>query len=117
MTTRRTVALVLIIATIPAIILGVPLAMGVWLSDISGGSRVLASKTLPSGYAFRVVQYWNHVDFYTTELRITAPDGTTSGEQLDGDDAKSWRVPMSIDESRRVATVTLGGGRVRAVYW
>ena len=95
-----------------------PLLIGVWLPDVFFASKhTLASKKLASGYGFRVVQYWNRVDFYSTELHVTSPDGRTEVHTLDGDDSKSWRLPLVIDEQRRTATVTLGGGRVRNVDW
>jgi len=95
-----------------------PLLIGVWLPDVFGGSdRTLASATLTNGYSFQVVQYWNHIDFYTTELRITSPDGKTDTRTLDGDDAKSWSVPMKVDEQLRVVSVTLGGGRLKQESW
>lgn len=77
----------------------------------------IAEQTLSSGYRFRVVQYWNHVDFYTTELRVEAPDGTVSTHLLDADDAKSWRVPLKINASNRTAVITLRGGRDKQVSW
>src|SRR6476620_5481322 len=51
-----------------------PLAMGVWLPDIFGKQHTLSSTTTSTGYHVSIVQYWNHVDFYTTEARVTAPD-------------------------------------------
>jgi len=50
-------------------------------------------------------------------LRVTSPDGSTETHTLDGDDSKSWRLPLVIDEQRHTATVTLGGSRVRKVDW
>ncbi len=103
---------------IAVVFLLVPLLMGVWLPDVFlANEHTLASVTLTNGYSFRVVQYWNRGDFYTTELRITSPDGHAEAHTLDGDDSKSWRLPLSVDQSGRTATVTLGGGRVRKVDW
>ena len=100
------------------IFLGFPLLVGVWLPDVFFANKhTLASKTLSSGYEFRVVQYWNRVGFYSTELHVTSPAGHLEVYTLDGDDSKSWRLPLVIDEQRRTATVTLGGGRVRQVDW
>ena len=94
------------------------LLIGVWLPDVVfAPERILAEQRLESGHAFRVVQYWNGVDFYTTELRVNAPDGGIECHTLDGDDSKSWRLPLVIDEQHHTATVTLGGGRVRMVGW
>lgn len=94
-----------------------PLTMGVWIPDFVGTSRTLARATTASGYSFRVIQVWNRIDFYTTTLYVTAPDGSTTGPLLDGDDAKSWKVPIVIDEANRLATVTLSGGRPKVVAW
>lgn len=79
--------------------------------------RTLASGSSTSGYKFEVIQYWNHVDFYTTELLVDGPDGRREVHVLDGDDRKSWSLPMSIDEVRRVVSVELCGGRSRDVSW
>jgi hypothetical protein len=94
------------------------LLIGVWLPDVVfAPERTLAEQRLASGHTFRVVQYWNRVDFYSTELRVTTPDGSIETHTLDGDDSKSWRLPLVIDEQHHTATVTLGGGRVRKVDW
>ena len=93
-----------------------PLAAGVWIPDFFGTTRTLATATSSTGYSFRVTQAWGS-DFYTTTLYITAPDGHTTDPILDGDDSKSWSVPIALDESNRIATVTLGGGRPKAIHW
>lgn len=99
-------------------LLGLPLVIGIWLPDVFIPSQhTLARQNLPSGHSFRVIQYWNHVDFYNTELIHRFPDGSIEQHVLDGDDSKSWRVPLSVDESQKVITVTLGGNRVRKVTW
>ena len=100
------------------VILFAPLFIGVWLPDIIFDTpRTLAEASSPDGGHFRVVQYWNHFDFYSTELHHTRPDGTTGGHTLDGDDAKSWSVPLVLDPKDHTATVTLSGGRIRTVPW
>jgi hypothetical protein len=99
-------------------VFSLPLLIGIWLPDVfNPAEHTLADRRLSSGHTFRVVQYWNHVDFYNTELRVTAPDGKTTLHILDADDSKSWRLPLVIDEQRRSATVTLGGNRVKRVEW
>jgi len=58
------------------LILGLPLVVGVWLPDlISAPERTLAEARVAGGDSFRVIQYWNRCDFYTTALIHTAPDG------------------------------------------
>lgn len=110
--------ILLIFGLLFGVLFGLPLIIGVWLPDvISAPEHTLAEQRLASGHAFRVVQYWNHIDFYSTELRITLPDGSTETHTLDGDDSKSWRLPLVVDEQHHTATVTLGGGRVRKVDW
>lgn len=95
-----------------------PLCIGVWLPDVFVATpRTLAAATLPDGQAFRVIQYWNHCDFYNTELIHTSPDGTTETNVLDGDDSKSWSVPLVVDQDSMTVTVTLGGNRQRTVTW
>lgn len=97
---------------------GLPLLIGVWLPDVIIASHhTLAEQRLASGHTFRVVQYWNRADFYSTELHIITPDGRTEVHTLDGDDSKSWHLPLTIDELRHTATVILGGGRERKVNW
>jgi hypothetical protein len=92
--------------------------IGVWLPDvITATEHTLAEQRLASGHLFRVVQYWNRVDFYSTELRVTSPGGSIQTHTLDGDDNKSWRLPLVVDEQRHTATVTLDGGRERIVDW
>ncbi len=91
-----------------------PLAIGVWLPDVFlARPHTLASRDATNGHRFRVVQYWNRIDFYSTELHIISPDGRTDVRTLDGDDWKRWSVPIVIDEGNRVVSVTLGERRVR----
>src|SRR6185295_507016 len=109
---ERAVAVVLGVVLLFAALLGLPMLMGVWLPDVMvAQDHLLAEQRLTNGYCFRIVQYWNRVDFYSTELRITSPDGHVDVHTLDGDDSKSWHLPLTIDEQRRTATVILGGGR------
>ena len=115
---KRLLVTSLIVGLVFAALIGLPLLIGVWLPDvISASEHIVAEKRLASGHTFRVVQYWNRVDFYSTELRVTSPDGTTETHTLDGDDSKSWRLPLIIDEEQHTATVTLEVGRVRKVDW
>jgi hypothetical protein len=108
----------LVVCMIVVVLWGLGLLIGVWLPDVAfAPERTLAEQRLASGHTFRVVQYWNRVDFYSTELRVTSPDGRTDTHMLDGDDSKSWRLPLVIDQQHHTATVTLGGGRVRRVDW
>lgn len=93
-------------------------SIGVWLPDVVFAPRsAIAYAKASGGYTFRVVQYWNRVDFYSTELHVISPDGSEEGHTLDGDDNKSWSVPIRVDESNRVVTVTLGGGRKKEVSY
>jgi len=108
----------LVFCVIVAVLWTLGLLIPVWLPDVIFAPEcTLAEQRLASGYTFRVVQYWNRVDLYSTELRVTSPDGSTETHTLDGDDSKSWRLPLVVDEQHRTATVTLGGGRVRKVGW
>jgi hypothetical protein len=110
--------ILLIAALLFGAAVGLPLLIGIWLPDvIYAPESILAEQKLASGYTFRVVQYWNHIDFYSTELRITSPNGTTETHTLDGDDIKTWRLPLVIDEKHHTATITLRGGRVRTADW
>ncbi|WP_395751757.1 hypothetical protein [Prosthecobacter sp.] len=94
------------------------LQLGFWLPDILNPSEhTLAEQHLPTGHQFQVVQYWNGMDFYSTELRITTPDGSTASHTLDGDDSKSWSLPLLIDAPHHTATITLSGNRAKTVDW
>lgn len=100
------------------LVFGVPLLMGVWLPDVfTATEHTLAEQRLSTGHVFRVVQYWNRVDFYSTELRSTAPDSTFEFHTLDGDDTKRWRVHLAADERHHLAAITMSRGVVRKVMW
>ncbi|HTG42897.1 MAG TPA: hypothetical protein VK633_00070 [Verrucomicrobiae bacterium] len=108
----------IVILIISGALLLFPLRIGVWLPDLFWSrSHILASHTSTNGYRFRVIQHWNSADFYSTELHITAPDGRTEVRTLDGDDSKSWSVPLVVNETSRVVLVTLGRGRTRKESW
>ncbi|MCL4789670.1 MAG: hypothetical protein KJ070_23290, partial [Verrucomicrobia bacterium] len=115
---NRPLTILLTVAVVLGALFSLPMLIGVWLPDvITAREHTLAEQRLASGYSFRVVQYWNRVDFYSTELRVTSPDGRTEVHTLDGDDSKSWRLPLTVDEQSHTATVMLGGGRERKVAW
>ena len=102
--------------------LGIPLFLIctfiVWPPDIITGTRhTIASLALTNGHSFTVIQYWNRSDFYSTELHHRLPDGRVVVDTLDGDDAKSWSVPLTVDEQKRVVTVTLPGRRIKTVSY
>ena len=95
-----------------------PLCFHVWLPDVLfAPHRTLAATNSTDGHAFRVVQYWNRCDFYSTELHVTPPNAPTQVFTLDGDDFKTWNVPMAVNETTRVATVTLSEGRTKSIQW
>lgn len=94
-----------------------PLAMGVWLPDISGTQHTLCSATTKSGHRISIVQYWNHVDFYTTEARVTSPDGVTVISMVDGDASKTWSATLEIDPSQKSAIYKLPDGRTGGLTW
>ena len=95
-----------------------PLAVGVWLPDVVSARRnVLAKQQLTNGYSFQVIQYWNHVEFYSTALVVVSPDGSNKIHILNGDDSKKWRMQLAIDEQKRTATVLSRGRAVRVVDW
>ena len=96
---------------------GLPLAYGVWLPDVFGKQHTLCSATTSTGYQVSIVQYWNHVDFYTTEARMTAPGGATSIILIDGDAAKSWSATLEMDPSQTQATYRLPDGRSGKLAW
>jgi len=94
-----------------------PLAMGVWLPDVFGKQHTLCSATTSAGYQISIVQYWNHVDFYTTEARVTSPDGVTVISLVDGDASKTWSAILEIDPSQKGATYRLPDGRSGGITW
>ena len=94
------------ILPVAAALFVLPMGIGVWLPDVFSGATHTLATTAKDGYAFRVVQYWNHVDFYTTEVRITHPDGRTEVQTVDGDSSKEWApVAISVDPARRSVVV------------
>ncbi|MGL5016543.1 MAG: hypothetical protein ACRDBP_00295 [Luteolibacter sp.] len=94
-----------------------PLIYGVWLPDVFGKQHTLCSATTSTGYQISIVQYWNHVDFYTTEARIAGPDGVTSLSLLDGDASKAWSATLEVDPSEKSATFKLPNGRSGEITW
>ena len=100
------------------IFLGFPLLIGIWLPDVFiDRVHTLAHKRLASGHSFRVIQYWNHGDFYNTEFEHTSPDGSVSREVLDPDDSKRWRASLTVDEHTRRAMVALSRHQERSFTW
>lgn len=94
-----------------------PQGWGVWLPDVFGTQHTLCSATTVKGHRISIVQYWNHVDFYTTEARVTAPNGVTSVSTLDGDASKTWSATIQIDPSQTSATYKLPSGRSDTITW
>ena len=115
---KQYLVILLSVALLCAAVFGLPLLIGIWVPDVFLNSRhTLAETNLPSGHSFHVIQYWNHVDFYNTELIHSQPNGTSERTVLDADDNKTWRVGLVVNESNKTATITLGGGRVKNVDW
>ena len=115
---KKFMAIPLIAGVLIGALLGLPLLIGIWLPDvIFPSSNTLADLRFVSGHSFRVIQYWNRCDFYNTELLHTLPDGSVTTNVLDADDAKSWSVPLIVDEQQRTATIILRGNRVKKVSW
>jgi hypothetical protein len=109
--------LLLVVLLISAVLL-VPLAFGVWVPDVfSGRSHTIASLRLSDGSEFRVVQYWNHIDFYSTELQHIQPGGQHESWVLDGDDRKRWHIPISVDENARTVSVPHEGPNLKTIAW
>lgn len=97
---------------------GLLLWIGVWLPDVfTREEHLLATRTLADGRTFQVVQYWNGLDFYTTDLRIASPGGQRAFHTLDGDDCKTWSVPLTVDEANHTAIVILKDDRTKTVVW
>ena len=109
----------LILIGLTILALALPLVIGIWLPDVILAPRaVIAEATTSSGDRFVVIQYWNRCDFYNTELVHTDSSGIKHTHVLDGDDSKSWSVPISVDESKKQVTVVLSGNRSETIdYW
>jgi hypothetical protein len=117
---RPVVLVGLLVAAALSLVLGLalPLAIGVWLPDVfSGKQHTLCSATSATGHRISIVHYWNHVDFYTTEARVTSPDEITSTTLIDGDASKTWGATLEIDPSQKGATYTLPDGRIGNIIW
>jgi hypothetical protein len=97
--------------------LALPLVIGVWLADLAGKQHTLCSAISTSGHRVSIVHYWNQVDFYTTEARVTSPAGVTSITLIDGDASKSWGAALEIDPSQTSATFRLPNGRTGEITW
>jgi hypothetical protein len=116
--TRPAAKILLFCVVLVATILLLPLRVGVWSPDVlSGRSHLIASQRLSDGSEFRVVQYWNHFDFYTTELRHVFPDGHDESWVLDGDDRKRWWIPLNVDESARTVSVPHEIPDAKTIKW
>ena len=82
--------------------------VGVWPPDI--GSRkpaLLATAESVSGERFKIVQFWNGVDFYTTQVEDIRPDGTVHIAVIDGDDRKQWPCSAKVIEAEKKLLITL----------
>jgi hypothetical protein len=89
------------------VLIGGQLGVGVWLPDVvSNQKHTLAEQVLPNGHSFRVVQYWNHGDFYTTEFQHSFPDGSATTTVLDGDDRKRWSAVLEVNADQNTASVS-----------
>jgi hypothetical protein len=107
---------IVLVALVTAGAMLLPLQVGVWVPDmIAAPRKVLAEARRENGESVRVIQYWNRCDFYSTELWYVGTNGVSRTCTLDGDDSKSWNVPLSVDWETKKARVTLGGGRLRVV--
>jgi hypothetical protein len=118
MSTQRPVKIFLITVALVGAALLLPLLIGVWLPDVFlGRPQKIASLRLADSTEFEVVQYWNHVDFYTTELRCSLADGQRKTWVLDGDDRKRWHIPISVDESAGTVSVAHDGANLKTIKW
>ena len=83
---------------------------------IGGKERTVAKQILPNGEELRVIQYWNHGDFYNLELRHRTKEGLTLWCVIDPDCLRIPRCELRIDQVRGELVITLGGtlwGRYR----
>ncbi len=88
-----------------------PLLIGVWLPDVLGREVTIQTVRLNDGETISVVQYWNYVDFYSTEARVTDLSGRTTVRTLDGDDHRHSIAPIKFNYGTRIATFHFMDGR------
>ena len=109
---RKLTWIIILTGLVFFLILLAPMSIGVWVPDILSGKRhVLAEVNMTDRTTLRVIQYWNHSDFYTTELQHWKNGDIIGQLVLDGDDAKQWSVELQLED--RDATVVWKDGRTR----
>lgn len=106
----------LCVALLVAAIL-LPLTQGVWILDFTGRTRTLGDERSADGQRFEVIQYWNYVDFYTTEFVVTRPDGSSVKTEIDGDANRNRSAEIILDEPGRTASVLVDGMGYPDVTW
>jgi hypothetical protein len=79
-----------------------------WPPDFSGREITLAEFTAPDGTNLRVMQRWNHVDFYTTLLYVTPPNASRIECFIDGDDRKRWSGKIQTQAGSPYAHIVTG---------
>jgi hypothetical protein len=80
----------------------------VWPPDIiSGRPTILGSVESQDGERFQVIQFWNHNDFYTTQLTHFRPDASTNIAVIDSDDRKEWSCSIRLIEEEKKVVVFL----------
>ncbi|MFN0069755.1 MAG: hypothetical protein ACKVYV_19225, partial [Limisphaerales bacterium] len=64
---KRPLIIMLVVGLLFGALFSLPMLLGVWLPDVlTTREHVLAEQRLTGGHSFKVVQYWNRVDFYST---------------------------------------------------
>ncbi len=96
--------------------MALPLPMGVWVPNLLGFENTVSTSTSATGHLFRIVQRWNHSDFYSTQLEITDARNRSHRVTLNGDDPKLWGLPMEIDERAQTVTAVYTDHRVEVGY-
>jgi hypothetical protein len=93
--------------------------LGVWPPDIfSGKVSILASAKSNSGAQFRVVQFFNGYESYTTQLEQINVEGATDVVVIDGDAFKYWSCSIDVIENDEKLVVSFpSSGRKLEYYW
>lgn len=86
------------------------------LPELFGRRRTIAWQKMADGHAFRVVQHWNGIDFYTTELQHIAPSGDVKTYVVDGDDERRTSATLIVNARKRTADIKLVDSTVHW-YW
>ena len=94
---------------LPLLALAALIAPYVWPPDLTGRVNEVGNYTAQDGTRLRVVQYWNHFDFYTTLFYARLPEGEEHVYLIDGDDRKRWGCEFEPTTGDKFVRILFGG--------